>query len=186
MNRDGSSPVALTSGKEESNWAQVTPDGRYVIFQHIGAGTLATLWRVSIDGGTPERLTTELSVRPAISPDGKWIACWQKEQTPNAPWRIAVIPFEGGEPVKFFDVSQTIANGNSVLRWSQDSNSVIYIDLRGGVANLLSQRLDGSSPLPLTNFTKDQFYAFDLAPDGRLVLARGLRTNDAVLVHDVK
>jgi serine/threonine protein kinase/Tol biopolymer transport system component/Tfp pilus assembly protein PilF len=186
MNRDGSNPVALTSGTEESNWPQVSPDGRWVIYQHVGAGALATLWRIPIEGGTPERLTTELSVRPSISPDGKMIAYWYKEQTPNAPWRIAVVPFAGGLPLHLFDVSQTIANGNSVLHWSQDGTSVIYIDLRGGVANLLSQPLDGSRPVPLTNFTKDQFYAFDLAPDGRLVLARGLRTNDAVLVSDVK
>jgi Tol biopolymer transport system component len=186
MNRDGNNPLALTSGKEESNWAQVSPDGRWVIYQHVGAGTLATLWRVSIDGGAPERLTNDLSMRPSISPDGKLIAYWQKEQTPNALWHIAIVPFEGGQPLKLLDVPQSAANGNAVLHWSQDANAVIYIDLRNGVTNLLSQPLEGGAPKTLTNFNKDQFYAFDLARDGRLILARGLRTNDAVLINDAK
>jgi eukaryotic-like serine/threonine-protein kinase len=186
MNRDGNNPLALTGGKEESNWAQVSPDGRWVIYQHVGAGTLATLWRVSIDGGTPERLTNDLSMRPSISPDGKLIAYWQKEQTPNALWHIAVVPFEGGQPVKLLDVPQSTANSNAVLHWSQDGGSVIYIDLRNGVTNLLSQPLEGGAPKTLTNFNKDQFYAFDLARDGHLILARGLRTNDAVLINDAK
>ncbi|MDT4969296.1 MAG: hypothetical protein QOJ64_4033, partial [Acidobacteriota bacterium] len=185
MNRDGSNPLPLVRGNEESNWPQVSPDGRWVIFQHIGAGTLATLWKVSIDGGTPERLTTELSVRPAISPNGQWIACWQKEQTPNASWRIAAVPFDGG-PAKLFDVPQSAANGNSVLHWSQDGSAVIFIDLRDGVTNLVSQPLDGGAAHSITNFNKDQFFAFDLARDGRVVLARGLRTNDAVLINDAK
>jgi serine/threonine protein kinase/Tol biopolymer transport system component len=186
MNADGSHPLPLTNSKEESNWAQVSPDGRWVIYQHVGAGALATLWRVSIDGGAPTRLTNDLAVRPSISQDGKLVAYWQKEQTPNAPWRIAIMPFEGGAAVKLLDVPQSAANGNSVLHWSQDASAVIYIDLRDGVTNLLSQPLTGGSPKPLTNFNKDQFYAFDLARDGRLILARGLRTNDAVLINDAK
>ncbi|MDT4955590.1 MAG: eukaryotic-like serine/threonine-protein kinase [Acidobacteriota bacterium] len=186
MNADGSHPLPLTNGKEESNWAQVSPDGRWVIYQHVGALALATLWRVSIDGGAPERLTDDLAMRPSISQDGKLIAYWQKEQTPNAPWRIAIVPFEGGAPIKLLDVPQSAANGNSVLHWSQDASAVIYIDLRDGVTNLLSQPLTGGPPKPLTNFNKDQFYAFDLARDGQLILARGLRTNDAVLINDAK
>ena len=186
MNADGSHPLPLTNSKEESNWAQVSPDGRFVIYQHVGAGTLATLWRVSINGGAPERLTNDLAMRPSISPDGKLVAYWQKEQTPNAPWRIAVVPFEGGAPAQLLDVPQSAANGNSVLHWSQDGSAVIYIDLRDGVTNLLSQPLTGGPPKPLTNFNKDQFYAFDLSRDGKLILARGLRTNDAILINDAK
>ena len=186
MDSDGNNPVILTSGAEESNWAQVSPDSRWVIYQHVGDGGFSTLWKISIDGGTPERLTSGLMVRPVISPDGKWIACWQKDQTPNAPWRIAIVPFEGGEPQKFLDVRQGSAIGYSVIRWSRDGRALIYIDEQGGVTNLRSQPVDGGPPAALTNFTKDLFYAFDFAPDGRLILARGLSTSDAVLISDGK
>ena len=186
MDGDGSNPIVLTSGTEESNWAQFSPDSRWVIYQHVGDGGFFTLWKISVDGGTPERLTSGLKVRPVISPDGKWIACWQKEQTPNAPWRIAVVPIEGGEPQKYLEVRQGAAIGYSVLRWSRDGRSLIYIDERDGVTNLMSQPVEGGPPTPLTNFTKDLFYAFNFAPDGRLILARGLSTSDAVLISDGK
>jgi eukaryotic-like serine/threonine-protein kinase len=184
MDADGSNPVVLTNGTEESNWAQISPDSRWVIHQHVGDGGFFTLWKISIDGGQRERLTTGLKVRPVISPDGKWIACWQKDQAPNAPWRIALVPFEGGEPQKLLDVRQGSAIGYSVVRWSRDGRSIIYIDERDGVTNLMSQPADGGPPTPLTSFTKDLFYAFDFAPDGRLILARGLSTSDAVLISD--
>jgi serine/threonine protein kinase/Tol biopolymer transport system component/tetratricopeptide (TPR) repeat protein len=186
MDADGNNPLVLTSGAEESNWAQVSPDSRWVIYQHVGDGGFFTLWKIPIGGGTPERLTTGLMVRPIISPDGKWIACWQKDQTPNAPWRIAIVPIEGGSPQKFLDVRQGAAVGYSVLRWSRDGRSLIYIDEQGGVTNLMSQPVDGGPPVALTNFTKDLFYAFDFAPDGRLILARGLSTSDAVVISDGK
>ncbi|HJU56304.1 MAG TPA: protein kinase, partial [Pyrinomonadaceae bacterium] len=186
MDANGNNPVVLTNGAEESNWAQVSPDSKWVIYQHVGEGGFFTLWKISIDGGTPERLTTGLMVRPVISPDGKWIACWQKDQTPNAPWRIALVPIEGGEPQKFLDVRQGAAIGYSVIRWSRDGRSLIYIDERSGVTNLMSQPVEGGEPTPLTNFSKDLFYAFDFAPDGRLILARGLSTSDAVVISDGK
>jgi Tol biopolymer transport system component len=184
MNRDGSDPLALTSAKEGSNWPRVSPDSRWVIYEHAESGALATLWRVPIDGGAPIHLTDKLSARPSISPDGRLIAYWQKDQEPNAPWRIAVINFEGGQFVNLFDVPQSRANGNSEIRWTQDSRGVIYMDFRNSISNLRLQPLDGSPATQLTDHAKDQFYSFDFAPDGRLVFARGLTTNDVVLISD--
>lgn len=186
MDRDGSNPTPLTVGDEDSNWPQVSPDGRWVVYEHVGSGTLATVWKVPIAGGPPVRLTGGLSTRPAISPDGKWIACWQKEETPNAPWRIAIVPFEGGQSVKFLDVPQNAASGNTPMRWTADGRGVVYVDFRNGVTNLLRQPLDGGPAEALTHFTKDLFYSFDLGRDGRLALSRGLRTHDAVLIREAK
>jgi serine/threonine protein kinase/Tol biopolymer transport system component/tetratricopeptide (TPR) repeat protein len=186
MNRDGSSPLQLTNGKEGSNWPQVSTDGRWVIYEHIDSGKLPTLWRVPVDGGEAVRLTNKLSMRAMLSPDGKMVAYWEKDAEPNAPWRIGVINFEDGRPVSSFDVPQSAANGNSNLRWAQDGQGVIYIDFRGGVMNLFLQPLAGGVPEQLTKFTKEQFYSFDLARDGRLIFTRGLMTSDVVLISDAR
>ncbi|HVG31645.1 MAG TPA: hypothetical protein VM911_01135, partial [Pyrinomonadaceae bacterium] len=143
------------------------------------------LWKMPIDGGAPVRLTDKLSMRASVSPDGRMIAYWEKDAEPNAPWRIAVINFEDGRPVGRFDIPQSEANGNSGLRWSRDGQGVIYIDFRDGVMNLFLQPLAGSAPEQLTKFTKEQFYSFDLARDGRLIFTRGLMTNDIILISDV-
>ena len=187
MNRDGSDPVRLTNDAEgSSNWPQVTPDGRWVIYEHTGKGTLANLWKIPIEGGTPVRLTDKLSMRASVSRDGRLIAYWHKEDQPNAPWQISVINAEDGKPVRLFDVPQSDADGNSNIRWTPDGSAFIYIDFRDGVTNLRLQTLDGSPAKQLSNFNKDQFYSFDLARDGSLIFARGLMTNDLILITDAK
>ena len=183
MDRDGGNPVRLTQGEENSNWPQVTRDGRWVVYEHAGAGSRTSLWRVPIEGGTPERLTKDLSMRPSVSPDGRVVAYWHKEERPGAPWSIAVIPAEGGEP-RVFEVPQNEANGMSSIHWTTDARAFVYTDLRDGVTNLRLQPLEGGAPRQITDYARGIFYSFDLARDGRLLLANGLTTSDVVLLKD--
>jgi serine/threonine protein kinase/Tol biopolymer transport system component/tetratricopeptide (TPR) repeat protein len=182
MGRDGSNPTQLTDG-EQSNWPDITPDGRWVYFEHIDGG-VPKLFKVSIDGGAMERVTTSLALRPSISPDGNAIAYWQKEDVPNAPWRIAVALLNGSEPTKFLSVPQGLANGQSAIQFSPDGKTVTFIDFRNGISTLVSQPIDGGSPQVLTSITKDLFYSFNQSRDGRLVMSRGIRTNDAALITE--
>ncbi|HWW75131.1 MAG TPA: hypothetical protein VNZ44_07040, partial [Pyrinomonadaceae bacterium] len=103
---------------------------------------------------------------------------------PGAPWRIAVVPVEGGDPVHTFDVPQNEANGMSQIRWTQDGRAFVYTDLRGGVTNLRLQPIEGGEARQITNFAREIFYSFDLARDGRLLLANGLTTSDVVILRD--
>src|SRR3712207_6251805 len=104
MDRDGSNPRQLTPDGPESTWAQVTPDSRFVVYQHLNAAAKTTVWKLPIDGGTPVELTDKISLRPSVSPDGKWIACWRYGE-PSGPYlQLAVIPAEGGEAVKTFEL----------------------------------------------------------------------------------
>jgi Tol biopolymer transport system component len=185
MDRDGSNPMQLTTGNEDSNWPEISPDSRWVFFEHVDSG-VPTLWRVSIDGGAAVQITRSLSMRPNISADGKSIAYWHKAQTPNAPWQIAVMPLGSSSEVKLLDVPQSAANGLSALQISPEGDSVLFIDLRNGVSNLLSQPLAGGPAQHLTSFPKEQFYSFDLSSDGRMVVSRGIRTTDAVLITDTR
>src|SRR5262249_41649122 len=75
MDRDGSNAVQLTSGNDESNWPAISIDGRWVFYQHTTGGA-AMIWKLPIAGGTPVQINTTLSMRPALSPDGKLVAYW--------------------------------------------------------------------------------------------------------------
>jgi serine/threonine protein kinase/Tol biopolymer transport system component len=182
--RDGSNPKRLTNDSSESNWPQFTPDGQWVVYQTYVSGP-STLWKVPIDGGTPVKISDTFAMRPAISPDGKWIACWYRAE-PNPP-RLAIIPFAGGPPAKIFDVAPTVeVSWDVLIRWSPDGRGVSYVDHRGGFDNIWLQPLDGGAPRQVTDFKDSRIFSFDWSRDGRLLLSRGVQTNDVVLISDAK
>jgi Tol biopolymer transport system component len=152
---------------------------------------------VSIDGGEPVRLTDYNSILPAVSPDGKSIACLYREQE-NSPFRIAIMPFVGGQPAKLLDlppgyntaVISSLGVGREApqaLHWLPDGRSLAYIVTRDGVSNIWSMPIDGGAPKQLTNFTSDQIAWFDLSRDGKPTLfSRGATTKDVILISGFK
>jgi Tol biopolymer transport system component len=132
------------------------------------------------------QITDKSSFRPVISPDGKQIACYYVEGA-NAPVKLAILPFEGGEPVK----TLPLLNANSTflfdLRWTRDGRAIVYGVTRGLVTNLWAQPVDGSPPKQLTNFTSEGIPFFDFSRDGKqLALSRGTLTRDVVLISNFK
>lgn len=183
INPDGTNPVQLTKGNGEE-FPNCSPDGKWVVYTETGSSKF-TLWKVAVDGGQPVQLTEQLSQWPVVSPDGKLIACWYRTEQ-NAPWKIAILPFEGGAPLKMFDVPPTVAPSIPV-RWTADGHALTYIDVSAGVSNIWSISVDGGSPRQLTDFKSDQLFWFDWSRDGRqLVVARGSVTTDVVLISDFK
>jgi eukaryotic-like serine/threonine-protein kinase len=175
MNADGSGqPIQLTDGGGDF-YPHCSPDGKWVVYEHQSDG-VPTLWKVSIDGGQPVRLTEQYASAPAVAPDGKFIAC--RYYTSQDVKGIAIIPFEGGQPVKVFNIP--IINWQRV-RWAANGQALIYIDSRDNVYNIWSQGLDGSPPKRLTDFRGDQIFSYEWAPDStHLACERGMAINDVV------
>jgi serine/threonine protein kinase/Tol biopolymer transport system component len=184
MNRDGSSPKQLTFEVTESTWPAFSPDGRWILFQHADPDHPYGLWRVSIDGGTPERVAEGLAIRPAVSPDGKLIAFWFRDAQQN--WRLSVINFEGGATFNIFDVAPAVqVQWDTPLHWSPDGRYLVYVDHSGGIDNLWGQPIDGGAPKQLTKFDEGKIFAFGWLKDGSLVTSRGVITSDVVLIKDL-
>jgi serine/threonine protein kinase/Tol biopolymer transport system component len=184
-NRDGSSPKQLTFEATESTWPSFSADGRWILFQHADPKNPYALWRVSIDGGTPERVTDGTSIRPTVSPDGKLIAFWYNDEQQSSRWRLKVIQFEGGATLNIFDVAPTVqVQWDTPLRWSHDGRYLTYIDHAGGIDNIWGQPIAGGTPKQLTNFEDSRIFSFDWAKDGSLVASRGVITSDVVLIKD--
>ena len=185
INRDGSSPRQLTFEETESTWPTFSPDGKWILFQHSDGNNPYTLWRVSIDGGAPEKVTDGMAIKPAVSPDGKLIAFWYNDGQQNSRWRLKVINFEGGATFNIFDVAETVqVQWDTPLHWSLDGKYLVYVDHAGGFDNLWGQPIEGGAPKQLTKFDEGKIFAFGWLKDGSLVTSRGVITSDVVLIKD--
>jgi len=100
-----------------------------------------------------------------------------------SPFKLGLIDFANGQTIKTIDIAPT----NNSLHWTADGRAVLYANTRGGVSNIWSQPIDGSTPKQSTNFKTDLIFAFDISKDGKqLALARGTISNDVVLIADVE
>lgn len=177
---DGGNTKQLTRGGD-SFQPSCSPDGKWVVFVSNVGGF--RLWKVSIDGGAPARLTDYDSRSAAISPDGKWIAALNVE---GDRMNIAVVPFEGGQPWKTFAYTTAMGAGCGCLRWTPDGRALAYTDTRQGVSNVWAQPLAGG-PRQITDFKSELIFDFAWSRDGKqLALARGTQTSDVVLIRNFR
>jgi TolB protein len=185
MDTDGGNLKQLTEGPGDI-YPQSSPDGRWVVYTSTRSGS-SRVWKVSIDGGEPVRLTDQYTGVPTVSPDGSLIACFYREDQPNSPVKVAIIPFSGGDPVKVLDIPHSFNTITAGLRWTPDGRALADIDTINGVSNIWSLPLDGGKPVQLTEFKTDQIFWFDFSRDGKqLVLSRGTETSDVILIKDFR
>lgn len=188
MDADGGNPTQLTRGRGDM-FPSLTPDGRWVIYGSSTTGR-AALWKVSIDGGEPVQLTEWKATpitRPAISPDGAFIACQYLDENDRR-LKVAVVPFDLKElkPIGQPKIEMPLPEFG-LFRWSPDGRSLTYILTQNGASNIWSKPIDGGEARRLTNFTSDQIFRFAWSRDGKsLACERGIVINDAVVLHNAK
>jgi Tol biopolymer transport system component/DNA-binding winged helix-turn-helix (wHTH) protein len=186
MDVDGGNPRQLTNGPIEI-LPQVSPDGKWIVYHSYASG-VTTVWRMPIDGGEPMLLTDKvLDGYSSVSPDGKFVSCLYLDDSDGKKyWKIAMVPFDGGRPVKLFDVRPSPISF-SPLFWTSDGNSLMYLDRKNGVSNIMQLSIESGDSRQMTNFTSDRIFYFDWSRDGkRLAIARGRVNEDVVLISDLE
>jgi Tol biopolymer transport system component/DNA-binding winged helix-turn-helix (wHTH) protein len=175
---DGKHPMQLTRGIGDRH-PTFTQDGRAVIFKSSNPGSL---FRVSIDGGEPVRLTERGGFDPNVSPDGKLIACGYRP-APADKNRFAVLGLEGGEPRLISEWPALFGR----LRWTPDGSGIAYSARQAGVGNIWAQPIDGGAPRQLTHWSPASIFSFDWSRDGKwLAYASGSLTSDVVVINDTR
>ncbi len=156
--------------KAPTDWSR---DGRYIVFNHLGAKTQADIWVLPLFGDRKPfpYLQTKFSEDNAVfSPDGHWLAYLSDESGSNEVY-ISPFPGSGGK----WQVSQ---GGGDSPEWNRDG-SALYYAAPGGQMMEAAVKEEGSAvqigtprrlfqepsmnPDPVAN-------SFTVSPDGKRFL----------------
>jgi Tol biopolymer transport system component len=184
--------VHLPEPKLSTNWRRLTldsgfatdpvlmPDGKSVVYSaDRGSGVAMSLWRQTLEGGEPVRLTPEPfdALKPDLSPDGRWIVYHSRD--PRAPG-IYRRPVSGGEP-------QLLVPAGQRPRYSPDGRWILYTlrneqEWQAGSIGIVAA--EGGAPVEIaTDFADAHFGIF--SEDSRWILFCGTRvSNNPELEHD--
>jgi len=178
MSTDGGARRRLTTGGD--SYPVFFPDGGSVAFQRMSVDTVPfTMQRVSLTGGPLTQIAANHTMRPAISPDGRFVAHYW--MTPEE-WRLAVTPVGASLPVRSLALRAT--HSGRVVRWSPDGGALAFIDGDGGAWNIWTQALGGGPARKLTQFTEGRIATFDWSRDGsRLAWTRINEVRDIVMIE---
>ncbi|MDQ1557207.1 MAG: hypothetical protein QOD32_267, partial [Pyrinomonadaceae bacterium] len=181
MNLETGECAQFTNGVSELR-PDISPDGRWVAYMLVDKDS-PRVWKTSIDGNEAAiQLSDKITSVPRFSPDGRFIACFYRADVDTFS-KLAVIPSDGGEPVKVFDKPPTTII-ESGIQWTPDGRALTFIVNRDGVSNIWLQPLDGSPAKQLTNFTSETIFRFAWSPDGKMFVAeRGTEIGDIVLIN---
>jgi TolB protein len=175
MNLDGSGRMKLTDGDGES-YPEFTPDGRFILFNSVPDGNL---WQIPVEGGNPTKILGEKALRVSVAPDGKKYAHTGRKDGKRKLW---VRSYPSGEILKEFDLKLRQASLPRLF-WSNDGSSLIFETFDPTyIGNLFRQPMDGSEPVPITNFTSMQIFDFYILPSGETAFVRGSWKHDAVML----
>jgi Tol biopolymer transport system component len=166
----------LTDGPEFKNPHAWTPDGREIIFVRQDKDTGQDVYAVSVEGDhklRPLVVSPFDQIEASLSPDGKWLACVSNEsgqqevfvQAMNDPNTRAQISSEGGTDPRW------TRSSNELL--CRSKSKVMSVNFPPGPA------LNPGKPVLLFE-DKTPWAGYDLAPDGRLVVARDATDKTAV------
>ena len=153
-------PIRLTSDQRYIPSLDWAADGKYIVASSFFS---PALWRVSIAGGTPERIAVaaDQPASPAIR--GRRLAYTRVESDSNV-WRIQTSG--RGEPSRLLGSTRM----DGTLDYSPDGRRVVYCSAQSGATELWLAQSDGSNPEQLTSFGTRITCSPRWSPDGRQIV----------------
>jgi Tol biopolymer transport system component len=182
---DGRDLRRVTRGNQLEMDPDLSSDGKTVVFSSARDGVMK-LWRVSVDGGEPLKLSDHPARHPAISPNGRRIACEYSEQ-PGA-WSVAVLDAIDGRVQFRFPLIPTsdpdASDQDTSVRWSSRGTSLVYVVTDNGVSNLWEQPLNAGQARMITSFNEGRILDFAPSRDGQsIAYIKGNIGGDVALIR---
>ena len=147
--------------------AIISPDGETVFYLVLDfESMIETLWRVSINGENPVKLTDRTTRSPRISPDGKTIACYISNPETGA-MMLALVSAETGAVLKYLTTPQN--EDIPFLDWSKDGENLFVVLRRGKPTSLWKLPVNGNSGEQLREWENDTIFRFAISRNGERV-----------------
>lgn len=173
---DGSEPTQLTF-TDGNYYPSVSTDGQWVAYDSV-IGPLVSIWKIPLGGGEPIKLAERYRM-PEFSPDGRFIAA--RYNLDSATDDVVIIPADGGEPVRHFEIP--VQEWQRVL-WLSD-RELSYVKDEDGYSNIWSYNLDTGERKQLTHFNSDRIYAYAWSPDYKQIACmRGTNTSNVTMITE--
>lgn len=174
---DGGAPERLTFHSDSDVICDWSPDGQTIYFESRRESLHNLIYAVPRNGGRPVRITGDMAMNAAISPDGRWLAYvrgytnwWRKHYRGPASRDIWVRPLGGGESCHLVSWE----GDDDRPQWSSNSHAIFFQSEReDGVMNLYCQDFEvkgdrvepTGSPVKLTHLTEDGIQFLSLSRD---------------------
>jgi Tol biopolymer transport system component len=184
MNADGSNQTQITF-KEGGAPIFVSPDGRWVYYQH---SLQSTLWRASTEGEGEQLVLNKKTARFTFSPDGSQVAFSERRVGETS---IVIVSHADGRIIKTFTYADKFAAYGEGLKveWLPDGKSLVYLlaDNEFDNYNLFVQPFDAERPQKIGDLGPDGINSLAISPDGKsFAVVQGRWKADAVLMKGLR
>lgn len=146
-----------------------------LVFTRTPESGVSSVFRVPLDGGTPERVPFERS--DALSQDGRWVAAFSFQ---NA--RVVVFDIANGKAGGAFDILSVPFR----VQFTPRGDALTFLESRRDVPSLWNQPLPDGKPTQLLDLGGDRIFNFAWSRDGKLAIAHGPVPTDVVLISGVR
>ncbi|HEU5162557.1 MAG TPA: hypothetical protein VFV54_05400, partial [Thermoanaerobaculia bacterium] len=167
MDADGTNLHQLTQGKGEI-FPGLTPDGTEAFYMSVAG----ELWRAPVAGGEPRKVVDRVS---SFAVDAKRLAYTHWTKGARSEGRLAIRSLDSAEN----EADVPFPRAGVLLRWSPSGLTFFAGGTTSQIARLSDDR---TTAVPLTRFRSGVISSFDWTADGKLVMARGERRADVVLI----
>ena len=173
VSMNGGTPTRITWDNQDLVGLDWSADGQSIVYATDRAGGY-TIWRVGIDGGTPQLVVGGAAKlkHPSVARTSGRITYESWSYEINL-WEAPIVDhldLEGDLGPTLRPTVQTSDQWNHSPDLSPDERQLAFVSTRSGAAEVWVSNRDGSSPRQLTTFGRASMRVPHWSPDGKSIL----------------